>query len=186
MGELSNDVSGALQSARNVGSDVLAAGKGAYQAAAPAVGNFVHEHPVASGITGGLAAGAGATALLYHLLHKRHDQGKTATAEPEVLVHGHAAGSLAALQAEEEDEKKRLGYNIATGSPAKLNSKKKKKTIMDKTAHDALTKLAEVEAKDRQNAFDAGFALACNHMGLNELQYKQLRKVAADRANDTK
>jgi hypothetical protein len=135
MGELSNDVSGALQSARNVGSDVLAAGKGAYQAAAPAVSNFVHEHPVASGITGGLAAGAGATALLYHLLHKRHDQGKTA---------------------------------------------------MDKTAHDALTKLAAVEARDKQNAWEAGFALACSHMSLDEHQYRAMRKVAADRANDAK
>jgi hypothetical protein len=50
----------------------------------------------------------------------------------------------------------------------------------------AMTKLAEIEATDRQAAFEAGFVKCAQDLGLDKDQYLKLRQIAAELASDAK
>ncbi len=55
--------------------------------------------------------------------------------------------------------------------------------MLTKEAHQAgLTKIAAIEAVDKANSFEVGFAKAAQDMGLNEEQFGKLYKIALDMA----
>ncbi len=55
--------------------------------------------------------------------------------------------------------------------------------MMTKQAHDAaLEKVAAVEAIDRQNAFEVGFAKGAQDLGLNEEQFGKIYQIALNLA----